>query len=172
MCRNEKKLCMSHLMSAGIYPLCENDEREHVSVTREVMRPTQKQTKAYLLCESCENNLSKNGEKYVLPLLSRFNGPFLLHDRLVKQKPVELFHRESVYAAASNSEIDVAKLIHFGIGILWKASVHPFGKGDRPRIDLGADSDALRLFLLGESPLPNHMALAVAVESGPVRIRP
>jgi hypothetical protein len=96
-------------------------------------------------------------------------APFLLYDRLVKQEPMELLGEDSVYAAASNPEIDVAKLIHFGIGILWKASVHPFGQGDKPRIDLGADSEALRLFLLGESPLPNHMALAVAVESGPIR---
>ena len=169
MCRKEKKVCMSHLMSAGIYPLCESDQREHVSVTSQVMRPTQKHTKTHLLCESCENSLSKNGERYVLPLLSRLNGPFPLYDRLVKQTPLELLHGYPIYAAASNPEIDVAKLIHFGIGILWKASVHPFGNGDSPRIDLGADSDALRIFLLGESPLPNHMALAVAVEPDPIR---
>jgi hypothetical protein len=65
---------MSHLLSAGIYPLCENDAREHVSVTREVMRPTQRQTKAYLLCALCESNLSKNGEKYVLPLSCSTTG--------------------------------------------------------------------------------------------------
>jgi hypothetical protein len=102
-------------------------------------------------------------------LLSRLNGPFLLYDRLLKEEPIELLGGDSIYAAASNPEIDVAKLIHFGIGIFWRASVHPFGKGDHPRIDLGADSDALRRYLLGEVPLPDHMALAVAIESGPIR---
>jgi hypothetical protein len=76
----------------------------------------------------------------------------------------------SVYAAADNPEIDVPKLIHFGMGIFWKASIHSFGSGsDSNRIDLGEDSEALRLFLRGEAPLPNHIALAVAVESGPIR---
>jgi hypothetical protein len=170
MCRNEKKLCLSHLMPAGIYPLCENDKREHVSVTSDVTMPTQRQTRAYLLCDSCENNnLNKNGERYVIPLLSRLNGPFQLYDRLVKQTPVEVLHGDPIYAAATNPEIDVAKFIHFAVGIFWKASVHPFGRGETPRIDIGADSDALRLFLVGKSPLPNRIALAVAVESGPIR---
>jgi len=160
---------MSHLMPAAVYPLCENEAREHVSVTAEVIRPTQKQTKSYLLCESCEGSLSRNGERYVLPLLSRWDGPFLLYDRLVAASPLELLHGDAVYAAACNPEIDVHKLIHFGIGILWKASVHPFGKGTKPRIDLGDDSECLRRFLLGESSLPDHLALVIAVESGPIR---
>lgn len=170
LCRKEAKLCESHLISASIYPLCQNDKREHVSVTPEVMRPTQKQTKAPLLCQSCEDNLSKNGERYVIPLLARLDGTFPLYDRLVKQDPLEKTNSMTVYAAASNPEVDAAKLIHFGIGILWKASVCPFGKGDAPRIDLGDDGEALRRFLLGEADLPPHLALAVAVESGPIRL--
>ncbi len=159
---------MSHLMSAGIYPLCWNDKREHVSVTEALMMPTQRQTKAHLLCSGCEGNLSTNGERYVLPLLSRFKGAFPLYERLVKQEPIESVKGMTVYAGDSNPEIDVAKLIHFGIGILWKAAVHPFGRGDEPRIDLGEDSEALRRYLLGEAALPHHLALMVAVESGPI----
>jgi hypothetical protein len=170
MCREEKKLCMSHLLSKRIYPLCRNDEFEPVAVNSQVMRPTVNQTKAYLLCETCEDNLSKNGERITVPLLSRFDGPFPLFECLLKQKPILATEAMSVYAGADNPEIDVPKLIHFAMGIFWKGSVHSFGSGsDRPRIDLGEDSEALRLFLRGEAPLPDHVALAVAVESGPIR---
>jgi len=170
MCLEEKKLCMSHLLSKKIYPLCRTDQFEPVAVNTKVMRPTVKQTKAYLLCEACEGNLSKNGERITVPLLSRFGGPFPLYERLIKLKPIQVTESMSVYAVADNPEIDVSKLIHFGMGIFWKASVHSFGSGsDSHRIDLGEDSEALRLFLRGEAPLPNHIALAVAVESGSIR---
>jgi len=170
MCRKEAKLIKSHLLSSGIFPLCQNENREHISVTWDVMRPTQMETKEYLLCSPCDNSLNTNGEHYVLPLLSRLGGSFLLYDRLVKQEPLEKTQHMTVYAAAENPEIDVAKLIHFGIGILWKASTCPFGNGDSPRIDLSdEDREAMRRYLVGEAELPNHMALAVAVESGPVR---
>jgi hypothetical protein len=170
MCREDKKLCESHLLSRRIYPLCRTDEFEPVAVNAKVVRPTVKQTKAHLLCKGCEDNLSKNGERWTVPLLSQFGGPFPLYDRLVKQKPIETTESMWVYAAAENPEIDVPKLIHFAMGIFWKASVHPFGREDgKPRIELGEDSEALRLFLRGEAPLPEHIALAVAVECGPIR---
>jgi hypothetical protein len=157
-------------MSAGIYSLCKSDDFDPIRVTSKVMMPTQKQTKAYLLCSTCEGDLNKNGERYVLPLLSRFGGAFPLYERLVKQKPILTNQSLAVYAAATNPEIDVPKLVHFGIGIFWKASVHSFGSGsDEPRIDLGNDSEALRLYLRGEAELPDHIALAVALESGALR---
>ena len=170
MCRTKGKLCNSHLMSAAIYPLCRNDEFEPVRVTAESMRPTVKQTKEYLLCSNCENNLSKNGERFTIPLMSELDGPFRLHDHLAEQPPVLSSARLTIYAAANNSKINVSDLIHFGIGIFWKASVHPFGSGsDESRIDLGEDSEALRLYLRDEANLPDHIALVVGVESGPVR---
>jgi hypothetical protein len=170
MCRKEAKLINSHLISSGVYPLCQNEKREHVTVTSDVMRPTQMETKKYLLCSPCDNSLNTNGEGYVIPLLSRLGGPFLLYDRLVKQEALEKTPSMTVYAAVENPEIDVAMLIHFGIGILWKASNCSFGNGDKPRIDLSReDREAMRRFLLGEAELPMHMALAVAVESGPIR---
>jgi hypothetical protein len=169
MCREEKTLTRSHLIPAAIYPLCQDEKREHIRVTADVIMPTQKQTKDHLLCSPCEDNLNKNGERYVLPLLARLDGPFPLHERLVKQCPILTNQSLTVYAVAENSDIDVSKLIHFGIGIFWKASVHSFGKHTGPRIDLGSDSEALRLYLCGEAELPHHIALAVAVESGPLR---
>ncbi|WP_353070466.1 hypothetical protein RBB75_20460 (plasmid) [Tunturibacter empetritectus] len=73
-----------HLLSKKIYLLCRTDEFEPVAVNTKVMRPTVKQTKAYLLCETCEDNLNKNGERITVPLLTRFGGPFPLYERLVK----------------------------------------------------------------------------------------
>jgi len=170
MCQKEAKLIKSHLISSGIYPLCQNEDREHVSVTAEVIRPTQLETKQYLLCSPCDNSLNTKGEGYVIRLLSHLGGPFPLYERLVKQEPIAENEHMTVYAAAENPEIDVAKLIHFGIGIFWKAAVCSFGKSDKPRIDLSEeDREAMRRFLVDEAALPARFGLAVAVESGPVR---
>ena len=81
-----------------------------MSITAEVMMPTQRQTKNHLLCSSCEETLNKNGERYVLPLLSRLGGSFLLYERLVKQQPILSTESLTIYAGATNPEIGLAPI--------------------------------------------------------------
>ena len=170
MCREEKKLCKSHLMPHALYALCRTDEYDPVRLTEELMLPTSRQTMDHLLCFDCEQNLSRNGESWLLPLLPTLGGPFPLLDRLTKQSPVS-YATLAVYASATNPEIDVPKLIHFAIGIFWKASVHSwFGGSDEPRIDLGDDAEALRLHLRGQADLPWNIARCLSVDSAPTRL--
>jgi hypothetical protein len=171
MCREEKKLCESHLMPRALYPLCGTDEYDPVRLTKELMLPTSRQTMVHLLCFDCEQNLNRNGESWLLPLLPTLGGPFPLLDRLMKQSPVYSNATLAVYASAKNPEIDVPKLIHFAIGIFWKASVHSWlGGRDEPRIDLGDDGEALRLYLRGRADLPKNIALCISVDSAPTRL--
>ncbi len=60
--------------------------------------------------------------------------------------------------------------MHFAIGIFYKAAVHSWSGGStEPRISLGDDdTEALRLYLLGQANLPRHMALCIAVDSSRV----
>ena len=69
MCREEKKLCKSHLMPHALYALCRTDEYDPVRLTEELMLPTSRQTMDHLLCFDCEQNLSRNGESWLLPSL-------------------------------------------------------------------------------------------------------
>ena len=171
MCKEEKNLCKSHLMPHSLYALCGTDEYDPVRLTGEFMMPTSRQTTDHLLCFDCEQNLSRNGESWLLPLLPTLGGSFPLLDLLMKQSPVYFDVTLTAYASATNPEIDVPKLIHFAIGIFWKASVHSWlGVSDEPRIDLGDYGDALRLYLLGQADIPKNIALCVSVDSAPTRL--
>jgi hypothetical protein len=75
----------------------------------------------------------------------------------------------ALYAAAKNPEIDVPKVIHFAMGMIWKASVHRWnGKRVEPLIDLGKYGEDVRKFLRGEAKFPEHMALTVGVTPPPI----
>lgn len=50
------------------------------------------------------------------------------------------------------------------MGIFWKASIHSWrGRTQTPMIDLGAYSDAIRLWLRGECTFPKHVSLWVTL---------
>jgi hypothetical protein len=164
-----KDLRVSHFMPRSLYSHCWIDEYEPVHFSRDVMFPSNRQTTHPLICGDCEQHLSREGENWVLPLLPKLGGPFSLRDRLMKQPPIYQDGQKALYATANNPEIDVQKLIHFAVGVFFKASVHSWAS-DRtePHIDLGADADVLRLFLLGQAGLPKHIALCVTIDSSSV----
>jgi len=78
--------------------------------------------------------------------------------------------RLELYKTASNPEINVDKLTHFGIGVFYKGAVHPWNNGTpEPYLKLAPEEqEALRQYLLGLADLPKNMALSVTVDSLPV----
>jgi hypothetical protein len=134
-----------------------------------MMMPTSRQTKHYLLCEDCEALLNRNGEDWVLPTLATTEGAFPFYSLLQRQEPVFTEPDATAYAVWNNPEINKEALIHFAIGIIWKASVHSWKRGTTaPRIDLGLQSDVLRKVLRGEGSFPQNMALFLEVSPPPV----
>lgn len=68
------------------------------------------------------------------------------------------------YGASRIPEIDFPKLTHFAMGVFWKASAHSWRGGETtPLIELGKYGELLRVFLSGEAPFPEKMALVVGV---------
>jgi hypothetical protein len=132
-------------------------------INRTGMRSTSKQMQHYLLCKKCEQMLSARGEKYVLSLAadqSRF--PFL--DALKTARPLWNSERDlAAYPKSETSQIDREKLVYFALSVLWRASVHDWGRsGDE--IDLGQRyEEELRKFLTGKGPFPKNMMVQVAV---------
>lgn len=70
------------------------------------------------------------------------------------------------YTASHNPAIEVDKLVHFAMGVFWKASVHSWEGGNKtPRIELGPYGEKVRTFLRGETSFPNNMGLVLSVLS-------
>jgi hypothetical protein len=171
MCLEQKPLLDSHLMSRGLYKICHPPGYAPVQFSEQSIFPTTKQISDYLLCSDCEKILGNGGETWVLPRLARVTGEFKLYDSLVKRPP-ELHTPEiTIYGASANPEIKREKLIHFGLGYFWKASVHSWGREHATALlDLGKGSEELRKYLRGESEFPQNMALVVYVIPKPVKL--
>jgi hypothetical protein len=171
MCQQTKELRDSHLMSRGLYKLVHPPGYAPVSFSEQSIFPTTKQTSDYLLCGDCEQLLGNGGETWVLPRLARANGEFKLYDSLVKMPPELQTPEITVYGTTANPEINREKLIHFGLGFFYKASVHAWGREHAESlIELGEGSEGLRKYLHGQGDFPQNMALVVFVLPKPVSL--
>lgn len=176
MKKGDCKLCFSrsvdlqasHFLPRSLYDLVRTDTHAPVHFSEQSIYSSTKQIKDYVFCGNCERCFGK-GETWIKPMLPA-GGRFPLRERLRRQSAVEKKSDWELYATASNPEIDVDKLTHFGIGVFYKAAVHPWNKGTwEPNLKLTPEEqEALRQYLLGRAGLPKIMALAVTVDSLPV----
>jgi hypothetical protein len=171
MCKLDKKLVKSHLIPRALYNYCRATGSEPILITTKVMVHTSKQTKYHLLCSDCEGVLSEGGEKWLLPKLATIKGKFPFLDILRSKSPEFAEPDLVVYAAATNPGIRVGKLVHFGLGIFWKASVHHWGVlHEETLIDLGEYGEKVRAFLKGEADFPDDIALTLHVSPPPTTL--
>jgi len=147
-----------------MYDYCRSADSEPVLISAEVMMQTSRQAQHPLLCRSCEHLLNDGGENWLLPLLATIDKEFPLLDLIEKVPPDIVDIEGKGYAASRNPEIDADKLIHFAMGVYWKAAVHSW-RGDRkePLIELGPYVEKVRMFLRGEMSFPKHMGLVMGV---------
>ena len=139
-----------------MYDYCRTTDSEPVLLTTHVMMQTSRQTQDHLLCEGCE--------RWLLPLLARIDQTFPLLGIIEKFPPDQVDGEWKGYAAFRNPEIEVDKLVHFAMGVFWKASVHSWvGNSREPRIELGPYREKVRTFLRRDTPFPQHMGLVVGV---------
>lgn len=171
MCLKVKELQDSHLLPASVYRKLhskhlrdpDNPNPDPVAVSGSRARQTSRQTTDYLLCADCEGILDRMGEKYVLPLLAHELG-FPFHDVLRSSAPEFVEPDLAAYACAKNPLVDCGKIVHFALGIFWKAAAHSWvNGGSTVKIELGTYEDGLRRYLLGERPLSEGLTLLVLV---------
>jgi hypothetical protein len=130
------KLCLSksvdlrasHFLPRSFYALMRMDDHTPVYISKESMYSSTKQVKDYVFCGDCEQCFGK-AETWIKPMLPEVGGPFSLRERLMKQAPIDKTADRELYKTASNPEIDVDKLTHFGIGVFYKGAVHPWNNG-------------------------------------------
>ena len=170
MCLETKNVVWSHLIPARMYDYCRPPGGHPISVSSNLVVATDKQLQVHLLCLDCEDDLNKGGEMWLLPLLSKYRGPFPFYDILSKLAPDVVDGDTAAYAASRNPEIQVNKLIHFSLGVFWKAAVHSWVW---PRagtmIDLGEYAEPIRKYLRGEAGFPKECALTVGVLPPPAQ---
>jgi hypothetical protein len=170
LCLETKNVVSSHLIPAKMYKYLHAPGAHPIAISQEVVMATDRQLQAYLLCPECEDRLNKGGEKWLLPLLAQYEGPFPFYDLLTKVAPEASFEEGAAYFAASNPAIQVDKIAHFGMGMFFKAAAHSWRGGEKePSIQLGRYLESVRTFLMGETGFPERMTLNVGVLPQPVK---
>jgi hypothetical protein len=155
LCNTVKTVVSSHLMPARMYKYCTPEGAHPISISSDLIIESDRQLQDYLLCCECEDNLNRGGESWLLPLLSQYKGPFPFYDLLTKYPPDAVDGEGAVYATIRNPEIQSDKLVHFAMGVFWKAAVHSWsGLRTEPMIDLGSYIEPVRKFLRGEAGFP------------------
>jgi hypothetical protein len=126
---------------------------------------TSKQLKAHLLCDSCEDRLSRLGEDWVMKHFLRADDTFRLQDILERHRAEVRLDGEAtrVYLAAVIPEIDVAALTYFAASIFWRGSIHGWDESGHVPVSIGPYGEPMRRYLVGKADFPEHVALHIAV---------
>jgi hypothetical protein len=170
LCLLKKPLCDSHLIPRLAYDYCRPPEGNPLVANSKLIIESSRQLQHPLLCKDCEAVLNDGGEDWVAPLFARHDGTFAFFDFLDGMTPDATDDGYDGYAAVKNPEIKADKLIHFALGIFWKAAVHSWAGGKRePLIELGKYGEPARKFLRSEAGFPERMALNIGVMRPPVR---
>jgi hypothetical protein len=174
LCLGTDMLQRSHLIPRAVYALCRAPKSRNpnpLMVTPKFAMQTSRQLQFPLLCFACEQLLRKKGEDWVNPRLASFGGAFPLGSLLSHHTPEMSDPDLAAYALSRAPEISVASLIHFAMGIFWKASVHSWArKSAAPWIDLGTYGEAIRRYLLGISAFPDNVVLSAIFLPMPVKL--
>lgn len=170
LCQLDKPLCDSHLMPRAFYDYCRGPAGNPVVANSKILMESSRHLQHPLLCKDCEGILNAGGEDWMVPLFARYEGGFPFFDLLKSIGPDVSDDGNDGYAAAKNPAIKAEKVIHFALGVIWKAAVHSWEKSNRePLIDLGVYEQAVRTFLLSKSGFPERMALVLGVMRPPVK---
>jgi len=163
LCLEDKNAVSSHLIPQAMYDYCRSTDSEPVIMTSRVVMQTSRQVQHPLLCRDCEDVLNKGGENWLLPLLATMDKKFPLLDIIERFQPDVVDGELRMYAASRNPAIEIDKLIHFAMGVFWKASIHSWEGGSKtPRIELGPYGESVRAFLRGETLFPKNMGLILS----------
>lgn len=167
LCRQEKRLLLSHFMPAAVFKVLREPQRkikEPVLLTATVTAPAPRQMRDWLLCAECEDRLNKNGEGYVLGQMCH-KTRFPLLEKLRVALNFEFTARPGVYSGPQVG-VDTKKLAYFALSVVWRAAVHkwrePFGN-ELYSIDINEFEQPIAKFLLENSDFPADVAVIVTV---------
>lgn len=168
LCLQVKDLQASHLMPRSLYKKARSSEgtgnQDPLLVTTTERRRTSYQITDYVLCRQCEQRFNKNGENYVMRIVTTQDLQFPLLNALKKTSPSASGDGWASYSAADTPDINRDQIAYFAISVFWRASVHTWEResGELVSIDLGKEyNEQIRKYLLGEAPLPARAVMNV-----------
>jgi hypothetical protein len=162
-----------HLLARGFYSLI---GPRPILMTRRVQVATNKQLTANLFCRGCEDRFNKGGERWVIANCWRSAHEFPLREALLRSGAVVVAPEGALLPAAAAPAVDVGQLAYFAASVFWRAAVPGWpplvGQPVVP-LELGSQSEELRLYLLGKAGFPANAALFVYVSlaSDPIPVR-
>jgi len=170
MCLDTKNVVSSHLVPGALYKECRLPGGHPIVFSSKLVYESSRQMQSPLLCEVCEDVLNKGGENWMMPLFAKADGSFGFHDLLTSRPPSYVVDDARVYLTAQNPQIDPDKIIHFAMGVFWKAAVHAWIPGEKESlIDLGEFAEPIRAYLKGGTLFPRETALTIGVLPTPVK---
>jgi len=164
MCHKEKDLQKSHLIPKSVHEYCSEGGYKPIGMFGEIVMAGARQLKHPLLCFECEQILSAGGEEWMADKLATYDKQFPFYDLVIQGHLADTTSGSKIYFVRDVAAIKIKDLVHFALGIFFRASVHSWrGDSTEPRIDLGPYGEAIRTWLRGESAFPEHCYLVVHV---------
>jgi len=163
-------------MPAGAYKLARNGGQQAlVMMTSTNTFTSTKETQTYMLCASCEDRFSRNGEAYTLSKLQVSKRDFPLRT-LLRSAPNALLANDpksstSVYAGTEVSGLDVEQLEYFALSVFWRGALEGWPRYKPIKLDQYREE--LRQYLLSPAPrrLSKGVAMFLLVHADDVQIR-
>lgn len=167
LCRNEKPLLRSHLLPSALY----GNRKQYQLSTPKGTSAVDVQIRQRLLCHDCEQRFDRNGESHVLAVIApKCRKRFPLRDRMKLAWPNDSDGRTSRFSGPALG-LNVDMFTYFAISVVWRMSVSEWKLPDgttTSKEELGTFRESVRLYLLGETPLPLDISVIVIVCSDAV----
>jgi hypothetical protein len=164
MCLQERNLVSSHLVPRAVYEYCDQEGHNPIVLTGDVLMASDRQWQYPLLCFDCENVLKEGGEDWCVTKLATIKKTFPLYDLVCANSPVHSFDQTNIYYVRDLPKVRFKEIIHFGVGMFFKAAVHGWQKNStEPRINLEPYTEPLRLWLRGLGNFPSDMYVVVQI---------
>jgi hypothetical protein len=174
LCHQAAELQRSHLIGRALYRLCRGEgtgNQDPLTFTATEHKKSSYQVKDYLLCRPCEQRLSREGENYVMRLVTKRDNTFPLLNLLNSNPPTTKASASALYSVKDTASIDRTKIAYFALSVFWRASVHQWrDEGGEPIfINLGRRyNEEIRQYLLGNQGIPRSAYLSVIACKDPV----
>lgn len=164
-----KELVDSHFFPAASYkPVYGKDlsVNEPMIVTNKRVIQSSRQITAHAFCSDCEDRFNKGGESWVIGKLATLSE-FPLREMVLKSPPIHDEPDFKAFSCGRIPELRSEKIIHFAVGMFWKAAARTWNMvdGSVPQLELGPYEEPIRKFVHGSGPFPRHLCLIVFLDS-------
>jgi hypothetical protein len=169
LCKQMRDLHDSHYAPKGGYKKNRADQITNPNPVAFVggrARQTSTQIRDFKFCSECEKRFNVGGESYVISLIPEYGKDFELHKVLTASKMERGSGGYLLFPAAKIPEVDLDRLVYFGMSMFWRGTRTwpPADGASPPKLFMSLrQEEAVRRFLLGHGPLPNDLAIMVAV---------